>query len=187
MSLLKVTGILLAVGSIVFLTAAFHPVSRIFAESNSTKQSEIIMNERAGWNFSQVLFAMGSLIVAIAIGVSFYHFRDLPWSLSGLIGFILVMIGSLLWSYHCYLRYIDPTSFTDGSMPNWHFIVYSFLTMGGMILFGFLLLKSEIRNWVSLAMIIANGLFLVLFLVFKDMPPFVYYVITLIAGIVMVI
>ena len=145
------------------------------------------MSGRKVWNISQWLFALGSIIVAIAVGLSSSQFRTLPGSAFAYFGFISILIGSLLWSYHVYLRGIDPTSFVEGLQPNWHFVAYTLLTIAGLVSLGLILLRSQIQIWVGWTFIIGSGLFFVLYVVFKDMPPFVYYLLTLILGIVMIL
>jgi len=126
-------------------------------------------------------------VVAIGVGLASYLFRSLPGSTLAYLGSVMLLAGAVLWSIHCYLRFQDPSAFVAGSLPGWHFLVYTFLTMAGLVLFGYMLVGSEIRNWVGWMLIIGNVAFLILMLVFKDMPPFVYYVLTLISGIVMVL
>ena len=67
------------------------------------------------------------------------------------------------------------------------FIVYSVLTQAGLVLIGIFFLKSDIVNWIGWMFIIGAAIFFVLMVIFKDMPPFVYYVLTLIASIVLFI
>ena len=130
----KILGIVLITGSIIFLIAAFHPVSKIFGEPDSSKRLEIILNEQAGWNFSQLLFIIGSFIVAIAVGLISHHFRNIPGSTLAYLGSVMLLAGALLWSIHCYLRFQDPSAFVSGSLPGWHFLLYTFLTMAGLAL-----------------------------------------------------
>jgi hypothetical protein len=180
------TGAVLIFGSILFLVAAFSPISRIFAEPDAHKKLEIILNEKSAWTFSQVFFALGALITAAGLGLTVYQLRATPdsaWAYSALAALV---IGAVLWSWDVYLRAADPPAFVAGTLPAWPFITYTLLTQAGLAVVGIVLLRSALPVWVAWLLIGGSLLFFVLYLVLKDMPPFVYYILTLVAGIVLV-
>ncbi len=61
--------------------------------------------------------------------------------------------------------------------------MYVILTEAGLILLGIALLDTGLQNWVGWMLIIGDALFLVLMIILGDLPPFVFYLLTLIAGI----
>jgi hypothetical protein len=63
------------------------------------------------------------------------------------------------------------------------FLLYSLLTQVGLVLVGIILLRSGIANWVGWMFIIGSAAFFLLMVIFRDMPPFVYYVLTMIAAV----
>lgn len=69
----RVAAIILLVGSVLFIIAAFMPVSQVFAEPSPAAKLEIRDSNRIAWTTSQVLFGLGASIAAIGLG-----FRCIP-------------------------------------------------------------------------------------------------------------
>jgi xanthine/uracil permease len=90
--------------------------------------------------------------------------------------------GALLWCWRVWLRAVDPPMWTAREIPLWLFGGYSLLTIAGLALIGTALRRSRIDAWVGRLAIGAAALFLVLGILFGDMPPFVYYLVTLTIG-----
>lgn len=170
-------------GSLFFLIAAFSPVSRVFGEPSAVKKLEIIMESRNLWTFSQVFFSAGSLVTIIGIGLTGGLFREQPLPAIIYLGAALLLTGAIFWTWHVYLRAVDPVAFTERTIPLWLFAAYTFLTQAGLIIYGAALLRTGLPDWVGWMMIGSMALFFLLTIIFKDMPPFVYYMITLVAGI----
>jgi len=176
---------MISIGSILFIVAAFSPISRIFGISSSEQKLEIILAAPNQWIIAQVLFALGSLTAAAGLSLIAVHFRTQSFSFYLNLSVMFLLIGAVLWSWHVYLRAIDPQLFVEGGIPIWYFAAYTFLTQIGLVLFGIALLRMEIQNWIGWLMIGSMGLFFLLTIIFRDMPPFVYYAITLAAGIML--
>ena len=186
MSLHKIDGIILICGSIFFLIAAFSPISwAVFPESDPAKKLELITNGMTSWIVTQTFFALGAIITALGLSVTAYHLRG--FTTSGLVVFVIiaVVLGASLWSWSMYQRMVDPATFTSGTPLAWQFMAYSLLTQFGLVAMGVINLQSGLPNWVGWLYIGGGILFFVGYLVFKDMPPFVYYLVTLIGGIMM--
>ena len=67
----------------------------------------------------------------------------------------------------------------------WHFASYTLLTVTGFALFGAALLRTELPQWVGWLLIGSMALFFVLFIILRDLPPLLYYLPTLTAGIML--
>ena len=128
---------------------------------------------------SQILFALGALVTAAGVGLLGYRSTEAGPSFPLYAAAAVMMAGALLWSWHVYQRAATPALFTTGQLPAWPFVVYSLLTMVGLTLLGMAILQTGLASWVGWLCIGSAALFLVLALVFRDMPPFVYYLITL--------
>jgi hypothetical protein len=181
----KTTALLLAFGSLLFLVAAFLPYSRVFVEPDPEKKLAIIMEMKKMWAIGQVFFGLGAMVTVIALGFQSYGFRDIAFARWSHLGILLMFIGTLLWCWHLWERIVQPEAFAKGLHTPYLFLLYSMLTQAGLVLVGILLLKSPVVNWVGWMFIIGAGVFFLLMLIFKDMPPFVYYVLTMIASVVL--
>ena len=182
----RTAGIILIVGSILFLVAAFMPISWVYAMKTAKEKMERIEKSPGAWRISQLFFALGATVTAIGFGLVAVHFRTSPGALAAYLGVVVIVLGAVLWDWDVYLRAINPEQFVQGLIPGWLFVSYTVLTQFGLVTFGVAFLQAGLPRWLGLG---TSGAGLVLFiatLIFKDMPPFVYYLLTLIAGIVLV-
>jgi hypothetical protein len=176
-------GLILLVGSILFLIAAFLPYSRVFAEPDPLARLEILHQKRNIWNIGQLLFALGSLITVLGLAILYFNYRASVPGNWVLIILLILMIGALLWSWHCIERMISPEGFVNGTLTPRLFLLYSIFTQAGLIFFGVYLLGTNLSGWLGWMLVGGTALISVLMIVFKDMPPFVYYVFTLVLAI----
>jgi hypothetical protein len=185
MGIQRAAGVVLIIGSIIFIIAAFGPVSRVFAEPDPARKLDIIEEGGTQWTISQVLFALGASVTAIGLGLAAYLLRNSPGAPLAWLGFAAVAVGAILWDWHVILRALDPAAFAHGTLPLWQFTAYTLLTTAGLAAFGVVYLRAGFPTWLGVLTIAGAAALFVLYLVFKDMPPFVYYLLTLLAGIVM--
>ncbi len=185
MSTERVAAIILLVGSVLFLIAAFMPVSRVFAETSQAATLEIITSNRTSWTASQVLFGLGASIAAIGLGFVAHHLRGAPGAAWAYIGLVAVILGAVLWDGHVYLRAVDPEGFVEGRLISWLFPAYAILTQLGLLAFGVAYLRADYPTWLGGVTVGGAIIFFIVYLVFRDIPPFVYYILTFIAGIVL--
>jgi hypothetical protein len=182
-SIQKSLSLLLAFGSLLFIIAAFLPVSRVFAEPDPDKKLSIIMDMRTMWTTGEVLFGLGSLVTVIALGLQSWGLRTINGAGWSHLGVVLMFTGMTLWCWHVWERTVDPEAFVSGTNTPYLFWLYSILTQIGLILVGITILRSDLANWVGWMFIIGSAILMILMVIFKDMPPFIYYVLTLIAAI----
>ena len=187
MNIQKIAAIVLIVGSILFQVAAFSPISlAFFTERNVARRMEIVLNDQRAWTVSQIFFALGAIVTAVGIGLAAYYLRKLPGSGLAYLGSAAILIGAALWAWHVFLRTVDATAFVEGLLPAWPFIVYTFLTQAGLAAVGFMLLRSEMPGWIGWTVIGGVVLLFLLYLLLKDVPPFLYYILTFLMGLAMI-
>ena len=179
----RVGAIILLVGSVLFVTAAFMPVSRVFAEPNPAAKLEIIAGNRTAWSASQVLFGLGASIAAIGLGLVAHHLRPTPGAVWAYVGLAAVILGAVLWDGHVYLRAADPEGFVEGRLIGWLFPAYALLTQFGLLAYGVAYLRAGYPAWLGGVTVAGAVIFFIILFVLKDIPPFFYYVLTFIAGI----
>ena len=123
----KTAGILLIVGSILCLIAAFLPISiQVFSQSDAAKQVEIIKSQKTAWTIDVLIFALGAIGTAAGIALTYHHFRKLPRVRWALIGVAAYLLGTLVWCWICYNRVVDPSNIS-GVFQKQNFLVYSIL------------------------------------------------------------
>ena len=180
---MKTEAITILAGAILFIISAFLPYTRMFIEPDADKKLEIIKSSLIQWNLGTVTFAISSLLCALGVAMVALKIQNrLPANLAW-VAVVLLVIGALLWSWHCVERLRSPEGFVYGNNTPHLFTVYSILTTAGMFLLGLSLLWTLIPAWVSWTLMIGMVLVAIAWLVFKDVPPFVYYLFFLVLGI----
>lgn len=174
---------MIVVGALVFLGAAAFPVSyRVFSEPSSGRRLEHIEASATAWTVAQVLFGLGA---AITIGGVALLARELDgWLMQASVAFLVA--GLLPWAWHLYARAVDPGSFAAGSLPMWPLAVYFLATAVGLAVFGVALLTGGVlAPWVGWVVIGSMALVFALTLITRDMVPAVYYLVTMLTGVML--
>jgi hypothetical protein len=81
---------------------------------------------------------------------------------------------------------VDPDAFAEGSWPRWPLLAYFMLTEAGLAILGYALLRGDLALWIGWMLISSMVLLFLLTLIFRDMPPLMFYTVTLILGIALV-
>ena len=183
MSTQRVAATFLLVGSVLFIIAAFMPISQVYVAPTPATKLEIIYSDRTAWIASQVLFGLGASIAAIGLGFVAYHLRTTPGVVWAYLGLGAVILGAVFWEGYAYLRTIDPEGFAEGGPVGWLFPAYALLMQFGLLAFGVAYLRAGYPAWLGGTTIAGAVLFFIVLLTLKDIPPFFYYVLTFIAGI----
>lgn len=173
----------LLIGSLIFLFAAFNPTSMaVFPAATPDARLAAIQRHQSLWVISQVAFGLGAVIAALGYVLLARALGDqavatvLPRTAS-----LGMLLGALLWGVNLVQRATDFAGFAQGTQPGWPFVVYSLLTIAGLAVWGWIYLQSGFPGWLGWATIGLAAVVLVLFVTLRDMPPFVYYVISLLA------
>lgn len=185
MPLIKISGIIILLGSTMFIIAAFSPISRVFGLRSAEDKLSTIMNARRAWGVSQVLFSLGAVVTALGVAFAAYALKDQPQASLLFTATAFLAIGAGAWVRHVYLRTIDPPAFVNGSLPGWHFALYTLLTTGGFLIIGVALLWMGFSPWAGWILVGGASLFFILYVIFKDLPPFFYYLLGLVLGFVL--
>ena len=174
-SLQKMSGIMIILGSGLFLIPAFLPISmRVFPEPSAVRKLEIIRDAPQVWLVRQIFFALGAMVTVIGIALVAYRFRDQSFAVLMQGSVAVLVLGALLWIWHVYARTVDPAAFAEGSLPAWPLVLYFLLTPAGFAVFGVALLRSALPQGVGWLLIGSMVLFFVLMVIFRDMVPLVY-------------
>lgn len=173
----------LAIASLLFLIAAFLPISKVYTEPLLERKIDYIQQMPGMWKYQQILFIAGSMITSLMLIFQALNLKNIPNSNLAMLGSIAILIGAILWGWHACERIIDPQGFANGQNTAYLFLLYSMLTQIGIALFGIALLQSDIPNWIGWMLIIGASLIFLIIIIAGDMPPFVYYLLTLIMSI----
>ncbi len=176
---LKISSIVIFIGSLLFLIAAFLPISRVYAFNNSEDKLALIKDAEGAWNISQTLFSLGAIVTVLGVALAAFILNGRSSAPMLYLAATLLFVGAAAWTWQTYLRAKDPIAFAEGSLTGWHFALYTLLTLAAILLIGISILQLGFSTWAGW-LLIGGALFLfVLYIIFKDMPPFVHYLLFL--------
>lgn len=167
---------LVAVGSGIFGVGAAVGVPRVFTEPDPEKKLRMLEDRLAQWRVAQPLYAAGPLVVGVGVGflaASVDVRSDRAWlALSSL----FLLVGALCWSWSVFLRFRHVREFALGGLPGWPFATYVWMTLAGLAALGTGLLIAGFPGWAGWVTLSACLAFLIVYVRFRDIPPFVFYI-----------
>ena len=180
-----ISGVLMISGSVLFLVGAAIAVPRVFTEPDSEQKLRMLAERLWWWRLGQPLYALGALVAALGAGALAADDRatNERWFRASC---ALLVLGALAWSLSVYRRALRPRDFALGRLPAWPFAAYVWLTVAGLFLLGAGLLTgswADVLGWIVLG---ADALFVVAYVRYGDIPPFVFYVLLLVVGLAVV-
>lgn len=185
-NLQRASAITIGVGAIVFLVAASLPVSiHVFPERVPARRLEHIAAARTQWSVGQVLFGVGAVVTVAGVVMLARHAADGPATRLLQISAGVLLLGAALWVWHLYGRSTDPAAFTAGHLPMWPVLAYFVLTEVALGIYGLALLRMGVTAWVGWLVIVSMAVLLVLTIVFRDMVPAAYYLVTLVTALML--
>lgn len=93
--------------------------------------------------------------------------------------------GGTGWGWSLYLRGTRIAAFAFRTLPEWPFAAYVLLTTGGLMLLGVGLLLRGFPNWLGWLTCNASIAFSIVYVLWRDIPPFVFYVLLTAVGVML--
>lgn len=185
MSTRQVAALLLIAGSIIFLVGAAIGVPRVFTEQDPAVRLQLLLNHLTAWRAAQPLYAAGPLIAAAGVGC-LVPTSGSPTSRGLYVAACATLaLGALPWAWATHQRGRLVHEFAYRQLPGWPFAAYVLLTIGGLALLGMGLLTATGPAWLGWLIIGADVAILIAYLSFKDIPPFVFYLLLTFIGTVL--
>lgn len=188
----KLAGVGLIIGSVLFMIAAFTPLTIRVVIADRQQRIDLIQNERTGWVILNILFGIGSILTFVGLAMFAQHVQSIGYNTLvkavSYLGVATAALGALCWIIIVYNRAaLPPQELNDTlSVNNWIFPAYTLLTQCSLVVIGFVLSQSGYPAWLSWGILGLGGLSILTYLIFKDMPPFAHYVPLLVMGIMLV-
>ena len=176
----------MVIGSVVFGVGAAIGVPRVFTERDPQARLRMLEEGLRRWRMAQPLYGLGPFITSVGVG---YLAADGPagWTRALFVGACSALgIGAAAWSWSLYLRGTRISDFALGGLPSWPFTTYVLLTICSLALLGIGLVNSASPVWPGWLTIGVDVAFLAGYLRFKDIPPFVFYVLLLVVGLAVI-
>jgi hypothetical protein len=180
----RLAAVLIVGGSIVFLVGAAIGVPRVFTERDPDTRLRLLQDGLTRWQVAQPLYALGPILVAVGVGVLAAAAHGSGARAALMTSAIALLAGALPWAWLAIERGRRVTEFVAGALPAWPFTTYVLLTIGGLGTLAAGLFLTDFPSWVAWLTAGADTLFLVAFLRFGDIPPFVFYLLLPVIGVV---
>ncbi|WP_353807945.1 hypothetical protein [Agromyces sp. SYSU T00194] len=180
-------ALVMIAGSVLFLVAAFLPISARVYPRPPAERLEAITAAPVAWTTSLVLFGAGALVTALGVVLLAL---DAGGGLAGGLAWaaaLVLLAGIVPWAIELVQRASDPAGFADGLLPRWTFPAYAVLTLAGIVLLGIVLLVGSYPAWAGWVVLGWVGALIVLVLAIADLPPFLFYVATVFIGVVLLV
>ena len=188
----RLAGLLLIVGSVLFLDAAFEPVMyAVFSGTSDTARVYAITTDRFAWNVAAAKMALGPLLAALALVPLARHVQRFGRPDASRLGYLaaavsLVAAGIAVGGAFGRIRETAEAIIYDA--PEWPFtIAYFFepLTMLGLVLAALALGRAGYPRGMTRSLLIPAALLAGLALI--GYPPLLSYFVTLWFGFVLVV
>lgn len=175
-------GVLLVTGSVVFLAGAALGVPRVFGEPDRARKLQLLEDNVRLWRLAQPLYALGPVLAAVGAGLLARSDDSALVRVLLLASGLVLLAGALCWSWTVYLRGRHYRQFALGTLPGWPFSAYVLLTITGLALLGAALWVGRPADWLGWLTLAADVVFLAGYVRYDDIPPFVFYLLLLVVG-----
>ena len=184
----RISGAAIVLGSVLFLVGFFLPMSgSVFTATSAEEKLEIITESAGAWTASQVLLGLGAAVTLVGVALLAFDARDRSVAVLLWTATVIMLVGAGFWVWYVYARAVDTAAFANGELPAWTIPVSFALTEVGLAIFGVGLIVGPYPSWVGWIVAVSMVLLMVLTLAFGDLPEFFVYVVTLLAGVVLLL
>lgn len=181
----EVAGIMLISGSTVFGLGAAIGVPKVFTEGDPKVRLRMLEDRLGVWRIAQPFYGLGPIITSVGAGYLTAAQPTGGWARTVFAtACVALVIGALTWAWSVYLRATRISEFAFGTLPGWPFTTYVLLTVGGIGLLSVGLLAGGFPLWLGLLTLGGDVLFLGIYVRFKDIPPYVFYLLLTMVGVV---
>lgn len=180
----RIAAQLLVGGSVVFLVGAAIGVPAVFTERDPAIRLRLLQDNLSSWQLAQPLYALGPLLVASGVGVLATSVVGRGARIAIVIAFLALLLGAIAWAVSVSSRAFRIPEFASGTLPAWPFNTYVLLTIAGTASLAVGLLTRPFPQWIGWVTLGLDFAFLAGYLYFKDIPPFVFYLLFLVIGVV---
>jgi hypothetical protein len=175
-----VGGWLVVVGAAVFFAGAAYGVPQVFTLRSPEERLAVLRARAQAWRVAQWPYAGGPLLAALGVVALAAGWSGQARVLGGVAG-VAMLVGAVLWSVSCARRGRRVEEFARGELPAGAWLGYVWLTLVGLTALG--LASLGLATWVGVMLLIATAAFTALFLITRDIPPFLFYLALAVVGV----
>lgn len=170
---------LVIVGVVVFFAGAAYGVPQVFGVHSAEDRLAVLLPRARAWRSAQWLYAVGPILASLGVLVVAIGWPGQSQLLAGVAGAAMVA-GAVLWSVSCARRGASIEEFARGELPAGAWLGYVWLTLLGLAVLGVACIG--VSTWLAVVLLVSAVAFCVLFLVTRDIPPFLFYLVLAVVG-----
>lgn len=184
-----IAGVLLIVGFALVLIASVVAPTKVYRAPDNEARLEIIARNQTRWAATNLIWAVASLVTATGLAMLTLHLRasQSPWLLYA--ATVAFVVGAVAWAIYLYQRIADPAGNLYTTPPPPLSLLFAWATIVGLGLYGVAFLVGSYPDWLGYILLVAMGILtagMVFFFeaFYASFPPQLFYLLTLLVGIV---
>lgn len=170
--IVRAAGWIILAGSVVFFAGAAYGVPQVFMTRSPEERLAVLRSRADVWRKAQWLYAAGPVTAGAGVLVLAAAWTGQAQLLAGASG-VALLVGASLWAVTCARRSRRIEEFARGGLPVGPWLGYVWLSLAGLALLG--LAGLTFATWIGAVLLIATGAFTLLFVITRDIPPFLFY------------
>lgn len=184
MTTIQLAGALLVAGWLIFWGGLILPTWRVYATSDPDLREKLINDRDSYWIISHIMFLIGAVTTTTGMAIFTSTIEETDVRLLALVALVALVLGTLIWVHivFAFRLLMSSEEYVRTNAGGWTFPAYAVLTVGGLMVYGIVLLLSDFPTWLGLVTIGLNSVILIAYFA-RDTGPGPFYVTTLIIGI----
>jgi hypothetical protein len=187
MDIIQITAFLLILGTVIMAIGFGTFPSIIYTGRDVQFKLDLLKAQPRRWVLSQLIVILGTLVSMAGSIFLILLFRESLGFIPAVISAVGFNVGHALWAWIVGMRITEPPRQAQDDFPGWMFRTFSILTLLGLSGFGIAFWLQGIHLVLGIGIILGSLSILGLFLKFKGMPPIIYFTITLVMGVALLL
>ena len=182
MDFIQITALLLILGTVLIYTGFGISPWGIYTEENIQAKLKLLEAQPGRWFWGQVLVVVGGMVAVAGLLGLIPVFRESRGALLAVMAGVAFILGHIFWFWEVGLRAVRPQMFAKNELPGWLYRTYSLCVLLALAVLGAAFWTQETHALLGAGLSGGAVLILVLTMMDKGVPPFVYYAMTLAIG-----
>ncbi|MBW8012799.1 MAG: hypothetical protein FVQ83_16395 [Chloroflexi bacterium] len=178
-------GYTLIIGAVLLIGATFLPINRIYMLKTVEEKLGFIKQHPRGWSTASVIYILAGILTAVGMMMTSQLLGDTPGRTLGYVGLLFLILAEVAWIWAVALRFGNPEPYLESSTNIWQMPASMVLMIVALTFYGLAFLKTGYPSWLGYGLVGVDAVFMVWFLIAKDVYPGFFYMLTLVIGIVL--
>lgn len=179
-------GYILIIAAVLLIGGTLLPINRIYMLKTVEEKLEFIKQHPRGWSTTSILYIIAGVLTAIGMTLTSQLLNESPGRSMAYFGLLFIILTEAAWIWAISLRFGNPEPYLESSINIWQMPASMVLMIIALTFYGLAFLKAGYPSWLGYGLVGVDAVFMVWFLIAKDVYPGFFYMLTLAIGIVLV-